>query len=79
MNLEIFGARTSNGVSPLKDPFSKNSVKSAMIYVHKGSSGFTFSGHVEFQNGLTEGKQNFKAENMNGILAQMEAFLVTLK
>ena len=62
--------------SLLSNPFSKEKVSA--IHIHMYPSSNNINGSVEFENGLTEGKQKFNADSFDVLVNQMHNFIETL-
>lgn len=60
--------------SVLNNPFLKEKVESIWMCYHMGE----FRGHIEFKNGSSEGKQNFKGNSFEDIALQMKEFIDAL-
>lgn len=77
--LKIFGGTSERPkVKSVNDPFKGKHVKGLSLFVterrfDKGEFGFT--GNIEFKNGLTEGKQRFKADNLDNLVTEMYRLL----
>jgi len=71
----VFGSneKTSN-IDVFKDPFKKDCINSVwMVYSHG-----RFRGWVEFTNGDTQGKQEFKANSFPELAEKMKEFINSL-
>lgn len=75
MNLEV---RKENNLSIIKDPFSKRCIRSIHMFCFPKHNTLEWSASIEFQNGLTEGKQNFKGRDFEDITLQMKSFMEQL-
>lgn len=72
--------KARNSVSIINDPFNTRSMKSLRVFCYKlGGSGWSYNGAVEFQNGDTEGQQNFKGKDLRDVLMKIEAFVKDLE
>lgn len=66
-------------ISPMSDPFKKECITKVLIHIYKDhKNNFLHSGFVEFTNGDTEGKQNFKADDFLSLVKKMEVFVKIL-
>jgi len=71
--------KAKDAVSPLLDPFKKESLERFMIHgmkLHYGN--FRFYGSVKFLNGDTGGEQRFEGNTFEEVYNKMIAFLKTL-
>lgn len=76
--LEFF---KSKSLSIVKDPFNKDSLERVWIDISKDLFNKQIVRHtatVEFKNADTEGKQKFKADNLQDLLEQIDNFIKTL-
>lgn len=78
MNL-LFGKEKSK-IAPYLNPFGKDCFQNAHIFIRKKQYGprrgtIVVSGSIEFKNGGTEGKQRFDADDFEGLIAKMKAFI----
>ena len=71
--LENFGK--ANLPSIIKDPFSKNKITHITTYASNIWGDWSFSGAIRFNNGNTEGKQEFKGTSFDDVVLQMKAML----
>lgn len=65
-------------ISALVDPFKADCVVRFSTWCDKRYSGWYYSGDIEFKNGMTEGKQEFVADNYGALLRKMERFVEEL-
>jgi hypothetical protein len=71
---------TESRISVLKDPFKKECLRDVLINICRRSDGTTRTwGKIEFVNGNTVGQQKFEAETFDALMAQMRAFIETIK
>jgi hypothetical protein len=65
----------------LKDPFSKNTITAVSVsYRFLGiSKEWYASGYVEFKNGNTGGKQEFRGNTFDDVVFQIKGFINELK
>lgn len=70
----------NNYISELKNPFDKDCVKDISFYLFKSrvSGNFNFASNVSFENGGTEGKQKFTANNFAELVKKTEDFINNL-
>lgn len=77
---EIVRAARDADLSVLKDPFALRHVESIWVRFSKDyKDRWKASGSIDFENGPTKGEQEFEAETIEDVLAQMQAFLTSLK
>jgi len=70
--------------SVIQDPFKKTKVKSISVYYRESfwssdKGKWEASGNVEFSNGNTSGKQEFKGETFDEVVMKIKAMLETLE
>lgn len=80
MNILNFTQSAKKEISEFKDPFSKTCVKKILFYTHEGifDNKVIWIGTVEFQNGGTFGKQEFKKDTFQEIVSAIDNFINTL-
>lgn len=67
-------------ISIITDPFKRGCIKSIHMHAYpKSYGGPDISGSVNFENGDTEGTQNFKAESMAELFMKIYNFCESLK
>lgn len=79
--LTIYETGNATKVSILNDCFKKDNVKQIYMYIRKSYFAphkMEFSANVEFKNGNTEGKQSIEADDFNGLVLKVEAFINSL-
>lgn len=76
--MNLLGYETNKDISPLNDPFKSDKIEGVYIWVKKWRGAFEFSGHIEFKNCDTEGKQKFTADDFQSLVQKMESFIKTL-
>lgn len=60
----------------ISNPFTKNSIQSIRISMHKGIFGnIYFTGVVEFKNNNTKGEQNFDGKDLADVLFKLRIFV----
>lgn len=73
---KTFGDLPSN----ISNPFTKSSIQSIRISMHKGIFGnIYFTGVVEFKNNNTKGEQNFDGKDLADVFIQVKNFCEQLK
>lgn len=73
---KTFGDLPSN----ISNPFTKSSIQSIRISMHKGLFGYIyFTGVVEFKNNNTKGEQNFDGKDLADVFIQVKNFCEQLK
>lgn len=65
-------------LSILKDPFKKACVTEVWVAARDLSDRPKFLGWVEFKNGNTTGKQDFKGESFDDVVRQIKLFIQDL-
>ena len=81
MDIKGFGDGNSKLPSVIKDPFSKNKIKSISVtYQDFWSNGkWEATGRVQFKNGNTEGEQKFEGTSFDDVVMQIKAMLDNFK
>ena len=67
-----------NNLSIIKDPFILSGVHALHMHSFPKEGEFTWIASIEFENGMTEGKQKFEG-NFESITAQMKSFMEFLE
>lgn len=79
MRLLGFGEKKQALPTVIKDPFKKNTIEGISVHVSKNFHGKYYAwGYVEFQNGMTKGKQEFKGDTFDDVMSQIKAMLDNL-
>jgi hypothetical protein len=75
---ELFGKSMP---SVIKDPFYGEHISAIHMHANKSvfSGLFTFTASVEFRNGDTEGRQEFRADNLGGLYQKVVDFCMSLE
>jgi hypothetical protein len=71
-------ATASSQLGILKNPFTQDCIYGLVVNCYKSSFGWSYMGWVEFKNGDTKGKQEFKGEDVADVLHKIEAFVASL-
>lgn len=68
-------------ISPLKDPFNKESFDGLSIFINKRifGEGYRVIGNIDFENNMTKGTQTFEADSFDELVLKMKTFLDNLK
>lgn len=74
--MQLLGNTTA--ISILNDPFNAARITGVSLRYRKFCGEGTFSGHVEFKNGNTDGRQNFDAANFDELIVKVKAFIESL-
>lgn len=77
--MNIIG-KDNESLSLIQDPFKTDKINFIAIEYYAGSN--KWEARIRFKNGMTDGAQNFQvkgAENLPSIIAQMQAFVNSLK
>lgn len=71
----------NNKIGILKDPFGKTQITDVEVSYGKSIvyDEWYARGSVVFKNGQTEGRQRFKGESFDDVVAQIKSFIQTLK
>ncbi len=78
----MFELGSGSGIKIHQDPFNKNSFDKSCIFIGYGRTPQgtpAYSSWIEFKNGDTSGKQEFKASSLPELLAKMETFMNSLQ
>lgn len=66
-------------LSVLKDPFLKNKITEVCTFMfHLNTTKPVIMGHIKFQNGNTNGQQDFTGNDFEELVDKMDAFVKTL-
>lgn len=65
----------------VNNPFNCDCIESIHLHANRKmfGGGFRFSGNVNFENGNTEGTQNFEADNLGELYVKIQNFCMTLE
>lgn len=65
----------------VKNPFNCDYIEGIHMHANKQliGGGFRFTGSVKFENGNTEGTQNFEADNLGELYVKIQNFCMTLE
>ncbi len=72
--LKVFGK--TNKLSVVKDPFIKDKIQGIKIEWTKWSC--QWQAKIRFKNGNTDGAQNFKHENFEVLMAEVNDFIQSI-
>ena len=77
--MELLG-KNKGTLTDFKDPFSKDKVSGITIFIRKGlfDSALVHEAYVDFKNGNTSGRQEFKASSFADLVNQVDLFIEDL-
>lgn len=80
MELFVNEEAKTNYIDNFKDPFKSDKIKSVFFHIRQCpfAEKTTFGANVKFENGMTEGKQNFEANDFVSLVVAVDHFIKNL-